>query len=62
MSHDFFYPSKTQWSLTIRTTCFNILKLGILRIHCVCVFHMIPTINSDCFPKQHYRFGFVAET
>jgi hypothetical protein len=21
--------------------------------HCVCVFHMVLTINSDCFPKQH---------
>jgi hypothetical protein len=31
----------------------NTLKLCILPTKCICVFHTIPTINSDCFPKQH---------
>jgi hypothetical protein len=37
---------------------FNLLKssgfkLCILPIECICVFCMILTINSNCFPKQH---------
>jgi hypothetical protein len=39
--------------VTICTTCFNTLKLCILPTQCVCVFRMILTISSDCFPKQH---------
>jgi hypothetical protein len=27
--------------------------LCILPTQCVCVFRMVLTINSDCFPKQH---------
>jgi hypothetical protein len=37
----------------ICTTCFNTLKLCILPTQCVCVSHMVLTINTDCFPKQH---------
>jgi hypothetical protein len=25
----------------------------ILLTECICVFRMVLTINSDCFPKQH---------
>jgi hypothetical protein len=32
---------------------FNILKLCILSIECVCVVHMVLAVNSYCFPKQH---------
>jgi hypothetical protein len=32
---------------------FNILQLCILPTQCMCVFRMVLTINSDCFPKQH---------
>jgi hypothetical protein len=39
--------------VTICTTRFNTLKLCILPTQCICVFHMVLTINSDCFPKQH---------
>jgi hypothetical protein len=28
-------------------------ELCMLPTECICVFHMILTINSDCFPKQH---------
>jgi hypothetical protein len=28
-------------------------KLCILPTQCICVFRMVLTINSDCFPKQH---------
>jgi hypothetical protein len=31
----------------------NILKLYILPTECVVVFHMVLTINSEFFPKQH---------
>jgi hypothetical protein len=34
----------------LSTTCFSIQKLPTEHI---CVFRMVPTINSDCFPKQH---------
>jgi hypothetical protein len=37
----------------IYTTCFNKLELCILSTECICVFLMVLTINSDCFPKQH---------
>jgi hypothetical protein len=39
--------------VSIRTTCFNTLKLYILPTPRICVFRMVLTINSDCFPKQH---------
>jgi hypothetical protein len=39
--------------VAICTTLFNTLKLCILPIACTCVFHMVLTINSGCFPKQH---------
>jgi hypothetical protein len=29
---------------------------------CICVFRMVITINSDCFPKQLNRLRFVVET
>jgi hypothetical protein len=32
-------------------------KLCILPTHCICVFRMVLTINSDCFPKEHYPVG-----
>jgi hypothetical protein len=32
---------------------FNTPKSCILPTHCICVFRMVLTINSDCFPKQH---------
>jgi hypothetical protein len=35
------------------TTRFNVVKLCILPTQCTCVFRMVLTINSDCFPKQH---------
>jgi hypothetical protein len=38
---------------SICSTCCNTLKLCILPTQCVCVFRMVLTINSDCFPKQH---------
>jgi hypothetical protein len=38
---------------TICTTSFNILKLCLLTAECICMFRMVLTINSDCFPKQH---------
>jgi hypothetical protein len=28
-------------------------KFCILPTQCICVFRMVLTINSDCFPKQH---------
>jgi hypothetical protein len=31
----------------------NTPKLCILPTECICVFHMVLTVNSDCFPKQH---------
>jgi hypothetical protein len=39
--------------IIIYTTRFNILKLCIVLTQCICVFHVILTVNSDCFPKQH---------
>jgi hypothetical protein len=27
--------------------------LSFLPTECICVFRMVLTINSDCFPKQH---------
>jgi hypothetical protein len=32
---------------------FNILEHCILPTEYICVFRMVLTINSDCFPKQH---------
>jgi hypothetical protein len=28
-------------------------KICIFPAECICVFSMVVTINSDCFPKQH---------
>jgi hypothetical protein len=39
--------------------CFNILKLCIVLIKCICVFRMVLTIVS---PDSINRLGFVAET
>jgi hypothetical protein len=39
--------------VAIYTTYFNITKFCILPTECSCVFCMVLTINSDCFPKQH---------
>jgi hypothetical protein len=47
---------------TVCTTCFNILKLYILHTDCICVFHMVLTINSDCSVNSINRSDFVAET
>jgi hypothetical protein len=38
--------------VTIYTTCFNIVKLYILPTQCIYVFHVVLTINRDCFPKR----------
>jgi hypothetical protein len=46
---------------TICITCFNILELCILPTECVCVFRVVLTINSDCFPKQHQPVGLCNE-
>jgi hypothetical protein len=40
-------------AVSICTTCFNTLTLRILPTEGICVFRMVLTINSDCFPKQH---------
>jgi hypothetical protein len=39
--------------VTTSATHFNTLKLCILPTQCICVFRMVLTINSNCFPKQH---------
>jgi hypothetical protein len=49
-------------AVSIGTTCFTILKLYILPTQCICVLHMVLTINNDCFPNSINRLGFVAET
>jgi hypothetical protein len=36
--------------------------LSFLPTECICVFRMVLTINSDCFPQQINRLDFVAET
>jgi hypothetical protein len=41
---------------------FNTLKLCILPAECICVFHMILTMNSYCFQNSINRLVFVAET
>jgi hypothetical protein len=46
------YHLKT-YGYYIYHTPLNTLKLCILSTHCICVFRMVLTINSDCFPKQH---------
>jgi hypothetical protein len=38
--------------ITKYTTRFNILKLCILPTQCICVFHVVLTMNIGCFPKQ----------
>jgi hypothetical protein len=35
---------------SIRTTSFNIIKPRLLPTQCMCVFHMVLTMNSICFP------------
>jgi hypothetical protein len=42
-------PFKAQWLLHVPPA----LKPCILPTECVCVFRVVLTINSDCFPKQH---------
>jgi hypothetical protein len=37
----------------ICTTRFNIPQLWILPDDCICVFHLVLTVNCDHFPKQH---------
>jgi hypothetical protein len=37
--------------VTMYTTRSYVLKLCILPTRSICVFRMILTINSDCFPK-----------
>jgi hypothetical protein len=39
--------------VSIYATCFIIKTLFILPTQCICLFRMVLTINSDCFPKQH---------
>jgi hypothetical protein len=46
----FYYISLV---ITIYTTHFNILKLCILPTQCICVFHVVLTINIGYFSKQH---------
>jgi hypothetical protein len=41
------------FSLVILLALFNAPKLSILPAEYICVFLMVLTINSDCFPKQH---------
>jgi hypothetical protein len=41
--------------VTICTNFFNILKLCNLPTECICVFHMVLTINIDCFTELHQR-------
>jgi hypothetical protein len=36
-----------------RTALFYILKFWILPTECICMLHMVLTINRDCFSKQH---------
>jgi hypothetical protein len=43
--------------VTIYTIFFNILTLWVLPTECICVFHMVFTVNSDSFPKQHWPVG-----
>jgi hypothetical protein len=43
--------------VTICTTCFNILKLYVLRTECINVFHVVLMINRDGFSKQHPPTG-----
>jgi hypothetical protein len=40
--------------VAICTTRFNTPKLCILPTQCTCVFRMVLTIKSDCFPKRHW--------
>jgi hypothetical protein len=43
--------------LLFAPTCFNIETLCFLPTQCICVFRVVLTTNSDCFPKQHLTFG-----
>jgi hypothetical protein len=38
---------------TVYTAYVNFSFVYILPTECICVFHMVLKINSDCFPKQH---------
>jgi hypothetical protein len=31
----------------------NLISIRLKSIECVCVFHTVLPINSDCFPKRH---------
>jgi hypothetical protein len=39
--------------VAVCTNLFDVQKLCILPTQCIYVFHMVLTINSDYFPKQH---------
>jgi hypothetical protein len=43
------------WSVesTLTVSCEVRTELCILPTQCICVFRMVLTTNSDCFPKQH---------
>jgi hypothetical protein len=44
-------------SSSLCTACVNTLQICIVPTQCICVFRMVLTINSDCFPKQHLPTG-----
>jgi hypothetical protein len=46
-----FNAVKAHWSLYVPLVL--TLKLCMLPTECTCVFRMVLTINSDCFPKRH---------
>lgn len=50
-------PQKDPNSLQQSGNCFNIQKLCILRTHCIDVFRMALTANSDYFAKEHTQLG-----
>jgi hypothetical protein len=37
----------------IHTSCFNVLQLCIVPTEWICVFRVVLTENSYCFPKNH---------
>jgi hypothetical protein len=43
--------------VTICTTCFKMPKLCNVPTQCIYVFHMVLTIKSNSFPKQHQLIG-----
>jgi hypothetical protein len=48
--------------VTIRTTCFKIMKLCILPTDCICVVRMILTKTAIISPNSINRLGIVMET